>query len=39
VVEDADPFELTEEEESEMEVTESTMHCETTASEDESKLQ
>jgi len=35
VVEDADPFELTEEEETEMEVTESTMYWETTASGDE----
>ena len=38
VVEDADPFELAEEEESETEVTESTLHWETTTSEDEEQI-
>jgi len=38
VVEDADPFELTKEEESETEVTESTMHWETTTSEGEEQI-
>jgi len=37
VVEDADPFELTEEEDTE-EATESTMHCEATISEDKKKI-
>jgi len=38
VVNDGDPFELTEEKESETEVAESTMYWETTTSEDEDQF-